>query len=126
MSAPIRDTLPFAPREKGQSPSTASPVQPAGGERLQIEPVDLYWEPVSYLDSDPLFPSQLHAKVVVNGCPMHFEAYLVGGDGEVCDRKQKSAIECMKVALRDDQPWRTIDYEGYPYVVVAIPYGKSF
>lgn len=92
---------------------------------MQIEPVDLYWEPVSFLDGDPEFPSQLHAKMIINGCPMHLEAYRVGSDGELSDRKHKSAIDCMKVALRDDQRWQTIEYRGYPYVIVAIPYGKS-
>lgn len=126
MSASVRGTLPFDPKKRGQTATAASKTNGVGGERVQIESVDFYWEPVSYLDDNPLLPSQLHAKVIINGCPMHFEAYRVGADGEVCDRKQKSAIDCMKVALRDDQPWQTIDYQGYPYVVVAIPYGKSF
>jgi len=126
MSASIRGTSPSRRKDSSQSPKAVSPLRSGTGERVQIEPVDLYWEPVSYLDDDPVLPSQLHAKVVINGCSMHFEAYLVGSDGEVCDRKQKSAIDCMKTALRDDQSWQTIDYQGYPYVVVAIPYGKVF
>ena len=126
MSTSIGDTLPFGQKKRGQAVTAATTEKETAGERVEIEPVDFYWEPVSFLDDNPLLPSQLHAKVVINSCPMHFEAYLVGVDGEICDRKQKSAIDCLKVALRDDQPWQTIDYQGYPYVVVAIPYGKSF
>lgn len=85
------------------------------GERL--------WEPVSYLRN---LPVQLHAKVVVDGCAMHFEAYLVGEDGEIFDLQQKRAIDCLKSALRDDQPWQTIRYQNRRYVVVAIPYGCGF
>jgi len=126
MSASIRGTLPFSQKEISEPAPSISAKAAVAGERVRIEPVDLYWEQVSYLDDDPLLPSQLHAKVIINGCPMHFEAYRVGKDGEVSDRKQKSAIDCLKIALRDDQPWQTIDYQGYPYVVVAIPYGKPF
>ncbi len=125
MRSSIRGDMPLGQKVNSQSPPSVSPEEPVGGERVQIEPIDLYWEPVSYLDGDTALPSQLHAKVIINGCPMHLEAYLVGDDGEVCDRKQKSAIDCMKVALRDDQAWQAIDYEGYPYVVMAIPYGKT-
>ncbi|MCB1830852.1 MAG: hypothetical protein KDI47_09085 [Gammaproteobacteria bacterium] len=126
MGASIRATMPFGQKRKGRASQTVSTTGSVAGERVEIEPIDAYWEPVNYLESDPKIPSQLHAKVIINGCPMHFEAYRVGPDGEVCDRKQKSAIDCMKVALRDDQSWRTIEYQGCPYVVVAIPYGQSF
>lgn len=126
MSASIRGSLLFSQKRKGHSSPTVSTKGSVAGERVEIEPVDLYWEPVNYLESDQEIPSQLHAKVIINGCPMHFEAYRVGADGEVCDRKQKSAIDCLKVALKDDQSWRTIEYQGCSYVVVAIPYGKSF
>ena len=81
------------------------------------------WEPVSYINN---LPVQLHAKVLVDGCAMHFEAYLVGEDGELVDAQQQSAIACLKRALRDDQPWQTIRYRHRRYVVVAIPYGSDF
>ena len=124
MSALIRSPFPTRLKSGNQSSAAVSSSQPTGGATVQIHPVDSYWEPVSFLEENPELPSQLHAKIIINGCPMHVEAYLVGVDGEVCDRKQNSAINCMKVALRDDQQWQTIDYEGRQYVVVAIPYGR--
>lgn len=89
-----------------------------------IQIPDGCWEPVDFLDGDENgVPSQLLATLYVNACPMHFEAYLVDEQGEICDARQQQAIRLVKMALRDDEPWKTFHYGGHEYVMIAIPFG---
>lgn len=84
------------------------------------------WEPVDFLDGDENgIPSQLLATLYVNACPMHFEAYLVDEQGEICDARHQQAISLVKTALRDDESWTTFTYGGHDYVMIAIPFGIS-
>jgi len=94
-------------------------------DRLTIQIDESYWEPVQYSTNRAKSPCQLYASISINGCPMHFEAYLVDEDGDICDHRHQKAIDDVKAALRDDEQWDTITYNGLSYVVMAIPSGKS-
>ncbi|WP_428604683.1 hypothetical protein [Sedimenticola sp.] len=91
-----------------------------------IQIPDGCWEPVDFLDGDETgIPSQLLATLYINNCPMHFEAYLVDEQGDICDTKHQQAINLVKVALRDDELWKTFNYGGHEYVMIAIPFGMG-
>ncbi|WP_260291706.1 hypothetical protein [Sedimenticola hydrogenitrophicus] len=91
-----------------------------------IQIPDDCWEPVDFLDGDETgIPSQLLATLHVNTCPMHFEAYLVDEQGEICDPRHQQAITLVKAALRDDEPWKSFNYGGHEYVMIAIPFGMG-
>lgn len=91
-----------------------------------IQIPDGCWEPVDFLAGDESgTPSQLLATLYINSCPMHFEAYLVDDQGEVADPKHHKAISQLKVALRDDEPWKSFQYGNRDYVMIAIPFGIS-
>jgi len=91
-----------------------------------IQIPDACWEPVDFLDGDENgIPSQLLATLYVNSCPMHFEAYLVDEQGDICDVRHQQSINLVKAALRDDEPWKSFSYGGHDYVMIAIPFGIS-
>jgi len=110
MSKPLPTTI--APKTKRQ-------------DRISIQIDESYWEPVEYSFDRAETPCQLYASISINGCPMHFEAYLVDEDGDICDHRHQKAIDNVKAALRDDEQWDTIVYHNHQYVVMAIPFGKS-
>ncbi|MCW8907284.1 MAG: hypothetical protein OQL28_08535 [Sedimenticola sp.] len=110
---PVISPLPVA-----QNDTTADP------DKAAVQIPDSCWEPVDFLEgSDSGTPSQLLATLYVNACPMHFEAYLVDGEGEVVDPKHQQAIRLVKSALRDDEAWTTFRYGDNEYVMIAIPFG---
>lgn len=110
---PVISSLPVAQNESSVDPDHAA---------VQIP--DSCWEPVDFLEGDDSgTPSQLLATLYINTCPMHFEAYLVDGNGEVVDPKQQQAIRLVKSALRDDESWTTFRYGNREYVMIAIPFG---
>lgn len=92
---------------------------------LTLNIAEEFWEPVMFDEELPELPTQLLSTVRVNGCPMHFEAYLVNGDGEIHDLKQQWALGTMKHALGDNETWSTIRYHNREYAVIALPFGKS-
>ncbi|WP_199930482.1 hypothetical protein [Sedimenticola thiotaurini] len=99
---------------------------PGATDVTAVQIPDACWEPVDFLDDDENgVPSQLLATLYVNACPMHFEAYLVDENGEICDPRHQESINLMKTALRDDEPWKSFHYAGHDYVMIAIPFGKS-
>lgn len=91
-----------------------------------IQIPDACWEPVDFIDGDENgVPSQLLATLYVNACPMHFEAYLVNEQGDICDARHQQSIGLVKAALRDDETWKSFSYAGHDYVMIAIPFGAS-
>ena len=86
---------------------------------------DSQWEAVDYLCDRAVVPSQMYASMRINGCPMHFEAYLLDENGNFCDSRHERAIGAMKKALGDDEQWQTIALDGYSYVVIALPFGRK-
>ena len=124
MSAPIHHTLVSDTATVVTSLNIARNDTVADVEHASIQIPEECWEPVDYLDGDETgIPSQLLTTLYVNGCPMHFEAYLVDEQGEICDPKQHQSILHVKQALRDDECWNSFGYEGHPYVMIAIPFG---
>lgn len=89
-----------------------------------IEIEDSQWEAVDYLSDRAVVPSQLHTSMRINGCPMHFEAYLLDENGDFCDSRHQQAIVAMKKALHDDEQWQTITLGDHCYVVIALPFGR--
>ncbi len=99
---------------------------PGDRDQTAVEIPDVCWEPVDFLDDDENgVPSQLLATLYVNACPMHFEAYLVDENGDICDARHQQAISQVKTALRDDESWKSFRYGGHDYVMIAIPFGRS-
>lgn len=106
-------------------PTEISPQAKKRQEKISIQIDESYWEPVEYASDNAETPCQLYASVSINGCSMHFEAYLVDEDGDICDHRHQKAIDNVKAALHDDEQWDTIVYQNNQYVVMAIPFGKS-
>ncbi len=108
------------------SPLPMAQNDPSSEMDAVIQIPDGCWEPVDFLDGDESgIPSQLLATLYVNSCPMHFEAYLVDEQGDICDARHQQAINLVKAALRDDEPWKTFSYSGHDYVMIAIPFGMG-
>ncbi len=120
MNSLIEPTKPFQTTVSTNIPAKSKPQK-----KLSIQIDESYWEPVEYASDSAKSPCQLYASVDINGCPMHFEAYLVDEDGDICDHRHQKAIESVKAALSDDEQWDTIIYHEHRYVVMAIPSGKT-
>ena len=98
-------------------------AQPATAGEIAITIPVVAWQDAG-AGADPR--ARLLARVWINGCPMHVEAYRVtvsaAGVQEAADPENAEAIDRMYEAVDGSGPWLTVTIGGHRYVVIATPH----